>query len=62
MNQRVLALLSGRFFNNARMDLSFLLVIAVLLHNYFVGSIGFATGCWSFNAWGAAGGQEHTGA
>ena len=59
MNQRVLALLSGRFFNNARMDLSFLLVIAVLLHNYFVGSIGFATGCWSFNASGAAGGQEH---
>jgi len=36
-----------------------ILVTTVLLHNYFVGSIGFATGCWSFNAWGAAGGQEH---
>jgi hypothetical protein len=59
MNQRVLTLLSGHIFNNARMGLFFLLVTPVLLHNYFLGSIGFATGCWSFNAWGAAGGQEH---
>jgi len=41
------------------MGLFFLLVTTLLLHNYFLGSTGFATGCWSFNAWGAAGGQEH---
>jgi len=62
MNQRLLALFVRTLFqqctNGLILSLS-ILVTTVLLHNYFVGSIGFATGCWSFNAWGAAGGQEH---